>query len=352
MVVEKPFGTTSQSAHELNRALLSRVRRAPGLPDRPLPGQGDGPEHAGAALRATASSSRSGTATTSTTCRSPRPRTSASARAPSTTTTPARCATWCRTTCSSCSTLLSMEPPVSFSADEVRDEKVKVLHAIKPPPAEEVPELRRARPVRAGRGRGQGGAGLPRGGGRAAGLAPPRPTRPLRLTVDNWRWAGVPIYLRTGKRLARKTTEIAVTLKPVPHLAFQQSGSLGRAAQPAGAHRAAQRGRLALARGEDPRRADARPAGEHGVPLRHVVHVAVARGLRAADPRHHARRRHAVRTRRRGGGRVVDRRPDPPGVVAGRRARCPSTRPARRARRRRTRCTRTWSGGRCDRQTV
>ena len=49
----------------------------------------------------------------------------------------------------------------------------------------------------------------------------------LRLEVDNWRWAGVPIYLRTGKRLARKVTEIAVTLKPVPHLAFSQEGSLG-----------------------------------------------------------------------------------------------------------------------------
>src|SRR5215212_2880798 len=45
--------------------------------------------------------------------------------------------------------------------------------------------------------------------------------------VDNWRWAGVPFYLRTGKRLARKVTEIAVTLKPVPHLAFKQQGSLG-----------------------------------------------------------------------------------------------------------------------------
>ena len=55
----------------------------------------------------------------------------------------------------------------------------------------------------------------------------------LRLEVDNWRWAGVPIYLRTGKRLARKVTEIAVTLKPVPHLAFQADG-LGRgAAEPA-----------------------------------------------------------------------------------------------------------------------
>ncbi|HEX2234398.1 MAG TPA: glucose-6-phosphate dehydrogenase, partial [Thermoleophilaceae bacterium] len=49
----------------------------------------------------------------------------------------------------------------------------------------------------------------------------------LRLEVDNWRWAGVPIYLRTGKRLARKVTEIAVTLQPVPHLAFQAEGSVG-----------------------------------------------------------------------------------------------------------------------------
>jgi glucose-6-phosphate 1-dehydrogenase len=49
----------------------------------------------------------------------------------------------------------------------------------------------------------------------------------LRLRISNWRWAGVPFYLRTGKRLARKLTEIAVQLKPVPHLAFQSQGSVG-----------------------------------------------------------------------------------------------------------------------------
>jgi glucose-6-phosphate 1-dehydrogenase len=49
----------------------------------------------------------------------------------------------------------------------------------------------------------------------------------VRLQVDNWRWAGVPFYIRTGKALARKTTEIVITLKPVPHLAFEQQGSLG-----------------------------------------------------------------------------------------------------------------------------
>ena len=49
----------------------------------------------------------------------------------------------------------------------------------------------------------------------------------LKLEVHNWRWAGVPIFLRTGKRLARKVTEIAVQLKPVPHMAFTSKGSVG-----------------------------------------------------------------------------------------------------------------------------
>ncbi len=104
----------------------------------------------------------------------------------------------------------------------------------------------------------------------------------LRLEVDNWRWAGVPIYLRTGKRLARKVTEIAVTLKPVPHLAFEQAGSVG--VQPNQIVMTMQPNEgvsLSLGR-EDPRHPDADPPGEHGVPLRHGVHVAVARGLRAA----------------------------------------------------------------------
>jgi glucose-6-phosphate 1-dehydrogenase len=49
----------------------------------------------------------------------------------------------------------------------------------------------------------------------------------VRLDIDNWRWAGVPFYLRTGKRLARKVTEVAITLKPVPHLGFDSGDPLG-----------------------------------------------------------------------------------------------------------------------------
>jgi glucose-6-phosphate 1-dehydrogenase len=120
--------------------------------------------------------------------------------------------------------LLCMEPPVNFSADEVRDEKV--LQAIEAPDPQRVDEMTV---------RGQYSAGIAGGEESRAYVAEegvPEGSRTetyvaLRLEVGNWRWAGVPIYLRTGKRLARKVTEIAVTLKPVPHLAFSQAGSLG-----------------------------------------------------------------------------------------------------------------------------
>jgi glucose-6-phosphate 1-dehydrogenase len=123
-------------------------------------------------------------------------------------------------------TLLCMEPPVGFSADEVRDEKVKVLHAIHPHTPEEVAE----QTVRAQYESGMSEGDEVKGYLEEQDVPPDSTTETyaaLRLEVDNWRWAGVPIYLRTGKRLARKITEIAVTLKPVPHLAFKQEGSVG-----------------------------------------------------------------------------------------------------------------------------
>jgi glucose-6-phosphate 1-dehydrogenase len=118
--------------------------------------------------------------------------------------------------------LLCMEPPVTFDADEVRDEKVKVLHAVEPPPPDAVMRAR----YTAGMAEGKEAVGyldeegVPDDSSTETNVS-------LRLEVDNWRWAGVPIYLRTGKRLARKITEIAVTLKPVPHLAFEAQGSVG-----------------------------------------------------------------------------------------------------------------------------
>jgi glucose-6-phosphate 1-dehydrogenase len=121
---------------------------------------------------------------------------------------------------------VAMEPPVSFTAEEVRNEKVKVLQAIPQPTPEEIPKLA----VRAQYTKGHAGGEDVPGYLEEDGVPEDSITETyaaLRLEVDNWRWAGVPFYLRTGKRLARKLTEVAVTLKPVPHLAFSQAGSLG-----------------------------------------------------------------------------------------------------------------------------
>jgi glucose-6-phosphate 1-dehydrogenase len=122
--------------------------------------------------------------------------------------------------------LLAMEPPTAFDADRLRDEKLKVLEAIVPPSVDQVAGMA----VRAQYAAGVvGGAKVPaylQEDGVAADSRTPTYAA-LRLHVSNWRWAGVPFYLRTGKHLARKLTEIAVILKPVPHIAFQSSGSVG-----------------------------------------------------------------------------------------------------------------------------
>jgi glucose-6-phosphate 1-dehydrogenase len=122
--------------------------------------------------------------------------------------------------------LIAMEPPASFNADDVRDEKVKVLRAITPPAPQMVDRIA----VRAQYGAGVvGGEPVP-GYLDEEGVPPGSTTETfaaVRLEVENWRWAGVPFYLRSGKRLARRMTEIAVMLKPVPHLGFGQDGSIG-----------------------------------------------------------------------------------------------------------------------------
>jgi glucose-6-phosphate 1-dehydrogenase len=123
-------------------------------------------------------------------------------------------------------TLVCMEPPASFQADKVRDEKVKVLQSIQPPTSEQVA----ADTVRARYTAGMVGGDEAPGYLEEEGVPADSNTETyaaLKLEVHNWRWAGVPIVLRTGKRLARKVTEIAVQLKPVPHLAFASEGSVG-----------------------------------------------------------------------------------------------------------------------------
>jgi glucose-6-phosphate 1-dehydrogenase len=110
----------------------------------------------------------------------------------------------------------AMEPPVAFTADEVRDEKVKVLRALKPIRVEDIDKYT----VRGQYGPGNC-AGQPVPGYRQeANVHPDSHVETfvaMRLEIDNWRFAGVPIYVRAGKRLAKRCTEISVHFKHVPH---------------------------------------------------------------------------------------------------------------------------------------
>ena len=120
--------------------------------------------------------------------------------------------------------LTAMEPPFSFHADAVRDEQAKVLHALQPLSPEDV----LSKTVR-----GQYGDGVQDGQPAKAYRAEPNVApdskvetyAALKLTIDNWRWADVPFYLRTGKRLAERTTEIAIQFKRAPFTLFQRSGA-------------------------------------------------------------------------------------------------------------------------------
>ncbi len=116
--------------------------------------------------------------------------------------------------------LTAMEAPVSLAADAVRDEKVKVLNAVRPMRPELVPR----QTVRAQYGPGYVSGEEVAGYRDETGVATDSMTETyaaLTLYVDNWRWAGVPFYLRTGKRLARRVTEVAIRFRPVPQRLFE-----------------------------------------------------------------------------------------------------------------------------------
>ncbi len=118
--------------------------------------------------------------------------------------------------------LTAMEPPVGFEANAVRDEKVKVLHAI--PPLDESSVARNV--VRAQYGPGWLNGTLEPGYRQEPGVSPTSTTETyiaLKLEVDNWRWGGVPFYLRTGKRLAKRVTEIDIEFKRPPFMLFKNT---------------------------------------------------------------------------------------------------------------------------------
>jgi glucose-6-phosphate 1-dehydrogenase len=122
--------------------------------------------------------------------------------------------------------LVAMEPPVSFDSKSVRDEKLKVLRAVRPI-AEDETENNVVR--------GQYGPGFiegtpVRGYREEDGISRTSTTETfvaIRGFIDNWRWEGTPFYLRTGKRLPKRTTEIAIQFRAAPHAVFSREAAEG-----------------------------------------------------------------------------------------------------------------------------
>lgn len=118
--------------------------------------------------------------------------------------------------------LTGMEPPISFEADAVRDEQVKILHAIQPLSSEDVLKTTV---------RGQYSEGIIDGKKVSSyrgepNVSPDSHTETfvaMKLHIDNWRWAGVPFYLRTGKRLPGRLTEVAIQFKRAPFMLFRKT---------------------------------------------------------------------------------------------------------------------------------
>jgi glucose-6-phosphate 1-dehydrogenase len=123
-------------------------------------------------------------------------------------------------------TMIAMEPMVSFDANEIRNKKVDVLRAIRPIQEEHVHRFAV---------RGQYDAGWMQGQfvpayRKEIGCAEDSPTETfaaVKLFVDNWRWQDVPFYLRTGKRLRSRISEVAIQFRPVPHQSFPASATIG-----------------------------------------------------------------------------------------------------------------------------
>jgi len=118
--------------------------------------------------------------------------------------------------------LIAMEPPARFEANALRDEKVKVLRAISNTPADVVGNV-----VRGQYGPGWVAAKQVPGYRHEPDVDPASETETFvaaRLMIDDWRWSGVPFYVRTGKRLPKRATEIAIQYREVPHRLFQDEG--------------------------------------------------------------------------------------------------------------------------------
>lgn len=137
-------------------------------------------------------------------------------------------------------TLMAMEPPGEFAAQQVHDEKVKVLRALRELPIGPKGGSGGAWQINDWTVRGQYGPGFDQGKPvpgylQEEGVAKGSRTETyvaLKLFVDNWRWGGVPFFLRAGKRMAKRVTEIAITFKQVPHALFRGESGVPLSREP------------------------------------------------------------------------------------------------------------------------
>jgi glucose-6-phosphate 1-dehydrogenase len=114
--------------------------------------------------------------------------------------------------------LVAMEPPANLDPDSVRNEKVKVLRSLRPITGDEVERRTVRGQYAAGSSDGDSTPGyVEEAGGRESGT---ETFVALCAHVDNWRWAGVPFYLRTGKRMPMRSSKIVIQFRPVPHSIF------------------------------------------------------------------------------------------------------------------------------------
>ena len=120
--------------------------------------------------------------------------------------------------------MVAMEPPNSLQADEIRAEKVKILRALKPIDSENVLEQSVRGQYSAGWIAGEPVVGYKEEEGSQDSSNDTETFVALKAYIDNWRWAGVPFYLRTGKRMQDKVTQVVITYKEIPHAIFPDKG--------------------------------------------------------------------------------------------------------------------------------
>lgn len=123
--------------------------------------------------------------------------------------------------------LVAMEPPADMEPDSVRNEKVKVLRSLRPVTRADVQTVSVRGQYTSGVSGGQSAAGYETERGQPSDI---ETFVALRVDIDNWRWAGVPFFLRTGKRLPERRTQIAIQFKPVPHSIFDGAAKADLAA--------------------------------------------------------------------------------------------------------------------------